>query len=108
MMKIQFLSLAIFVTSVIQGSLCFASVSKGGTAVKTLCLAMPPGSDDPTKVWYAGFADAVQNVLTNSPLNEGKKALVKSLAGEYDEAAIKAKLNTLIDENSVLMLSFVK
>ena len=48
-------------------------------------LAMCPGGeknndDDPTKVWYAGVADAVQNVLTNSPLNEGKKALVKSLS----------------------------
>ena len=55
-------------------------------------LAMCPGGeknndDDPTKVWYAGVADAVQNVLTNSPLNEGKKALVKSLAGDYDVEA---------------------
>jgi len=66
--------------------------------------------DDPTKVWYAGVANAIQNVLTNSPLNEGKKALVKSLAGEYDEVAVKARLNDLIaDSNSgVLMLSFVK
>jgi len=66
--------------------------------------------DDPTKVWYAGVANAIQNVLTNSPLNEGKKALVKSLAGEYDEVAVKARLNGLIaDSNSgVLMLSFVK
>mmetsp|Transcript_17460 Transcript_17460/g.27191 ORF Transcript_17460/g.27191 Transcript_17460/m.27191 type:complete len:126 (-) Transcript_17460:1267-1644(-) len=66
--------------------------------------------DDPTKVWYAGVANAIQNVLTNSPLNEGKKALVKSLAGEYDVAAVKARLDGLIaDSNSgVLMLSFVK
>ena len=67
---------------------------------------MSNGSDDPTKVWYAGFADKVQNVLTNSPLNEGKKALVRSLAGNYDQAAIQAKINGLIEEKPVLMLSF--
>jgi len=39
-------------------------------------------------------------------LNEGKKALVKSLAGEYDEAVIKSRLDNLIADNSVLMLSF--
>lgn len=73
---------------------------------------MCPGSDnkddDPTKVWYAGLADAIQNVLTNSPLNEGKKALVKSLAGEYDQEAVRAKLDGLIADKPVLMLSFVK
>ena len=63
--------------------------------------------DDPTKVWYAGIADGIQNILTNSPLNEGKKALVRSLAGEYDKDAIRAKLNGYIDNNKVLMLSFV-
>mmetsp|Transcript_26626 Transcript_26626/g.37505 ORF Transcript_26626/g.37505 Transcript_26626/m.37505 type:complete len:118 (-) Transcript_26626:554-907(-) len=65
-------------------------------------------NDDPTKVWYAGLANSIQNVLTNSPLNEGKKALVKALAGEYDEEATRAKLEGLISENEVLMLSFVK
>ena len=64
-------------------------------------------SNDPTKAWYAVIADGIQNVLTNSPLNEAKKALVKSLAGDYDETATKAKLASLIDDNPVLMLSFV-
>jgi hypothetical protein len=41
-------------------------------------------------------------------LNEGKKALVKKLAGEYDEVAIKARMQGLIDDNSVLMFSFIK
>ena len=41
---------------------------------------------------YAEIANAAQNALTNSPLNEGKKAFVKMLAGNYDEAATKAKL----------------
>ena len=64
--------------------------------------------DDPTKVWYAGLANNIQNILTNSPLNEGKKALVRSLAGDYDKSAIQAQLNTYITKNKVLMLSFVK
>ena len=38
--------------------------------------------------------------------NEGKKKLVKSLAGDYDEAAIKARVNGLIADSPVLMLSF--
>jgi glutaredoxin 3 len=39
-------------------------------------------------------------------LNAGKKALVKSFAGDYDAAAIRQRLDTLIAENPVLMLSF--
>lgn len=39
-------------------------------------------------------------------LKGGKVGLVKSLAGEYDEAAIKTKLDGLIKKNPVLMLSF--
>ncbi|KAH8087681.1 protein disulfide oxidoreductase [Aureococcus anophagefferens] len=46
-------------------------------------------AEDPTKVWYAEIANTVQNLLTNSPLNEGKKAVVKMLAGPYDEVAAK-------------------
>ncbi|KAG7368965.1 dithiol-glutaredoxin protein [Nitzschia inconspicua] len=39
-------------------------------------------------------------------LNDGKKALVKSLAGEYDATAIQTRINGLIDDNPVLMFSF--
>mmetsp|Transcript_26101 Transcript_26101/g.80320 ORF Transcript_26101/g.80320 Transcript_26101/m.80320 type:complete len:100 (-) Transcript_26101:390-689(-) len=63
--------------------------------------------DDPTKVWYAELANGIQNLLTNSPLNEGKKAVVKMLAGPYDEAAVNAKLDGLLAE-PVVMLSFTK
>lgn len=38
--------------------------------------------------------------------NEGKKALVKKIAGDYDAAAIRARLDGLIADNPVLMLSF--
>jgi glutaredoxin 3 len=37
---------------------------------------------------------------------EGKKALVKSLAGNYDAKEIRSRIETLIEENAVLMLSF--
>lgn len=63
--------------------------------------------DDPTKVWYAGLANTIQNVLTNnSPLNNAKIALVKNLAGDYDAAAVRAQLDGWIAEKPVLMLSF--
>mmetsp|Transcript_10158 Transcript_10158/g.13214 ORF Transcript_10158/g.13214 Transcript_10158/m.13214 type:complete len:113 (-) Transcript_10158:529-867(-) len=64
--------------------------------------------NDPTKVWYADIANGIQNILTNSPLNEGKKALVRKLAGDYDVAAVQARLKGLIESsnNGVLMLSF--
>lgn len=55
---------------------------------------------------YAGIADAVQNFFTNTPLNEGKKALVKSMAGDYDKEAASAKLRDGIENNAVFMLSF--
>lgn len=57
-------------------------------------------------VWYAPIANAVQNALTNSPLNEGKKAFVKLLAGPYDEAKVRSKLETLTAQDGVVMLSF--
>jgi len=39
-------------------------------------------------------------------IKEGKKALVKSLAGDYDSAAIQARMDGLIENNKVLMFSF--
>jgi len=38
--------------------------------------------------------------------NAGKKAFVKSLAGDYDAIAVRTKIDSLIKDNSVLMLSF--
>ena len=64
-------------------------------------------AEDPTKVWYADLANGVQNLLQNSPLNEGKKAVVKMMAGGYDAQATNAKLDELI-ANPVVMLSFTK
>jgi len=38
--------------------------------------------------------------------DDGKKKLVKSMAGEYDAAVIQDRINLLIDDNPVLMFSF--
>jgi len=38
--------------------------------------------------------------------NEGKKALVRKLAGDYDQGAVRARLDSLIADNPVLFLSF--
>lgn len=39
-------------------------------------------------------------------LNDGKKALVKSFAGDYDSKAVRERIESMIDQNPVLMLSF--
>jgi len=39
-------------------------------------------------------------------LKEGKVGLVKSLAGDYDSAAVRSKIDNLVSENNVLMFSF--
>jgi hypothetical protein len=109
-------ALVVLILGLAQQASCFSlrpnSAFVGRASPSTPTAFMCPDSDnkddDPTKVWYAGLADAIQNVLTNSPLNEGKKALVKSLAGEYDQEAVRAKLDGLIADKPVLMLSFVK
>ena len=54
------------------------------------------------------LSGSMQNFITASPINEGKKMFVKLLAGDYDEAAVKAKLDGLVSSEPVLMLSFTK
>lgn len=39
-------------------------------------------------------------------VKEGKKRLVKSIAGDYDAVAVRGKIDKLISDNPVLMLSF--
>lgn len=60
--------------------------------------------NDPLKSLFAKPQDSLQSFL--NPLKEGKKMLVKSLAGDYNEEATLAKLKGLIDDNRILMLSF--
>lgn len=63
-------------------------------------------SSDPTKTFIASLADNVQQFLTKSSLNNAKIALVKALAGKYDQEAVRSKLNSLIEDEPVLMMSF--
>ena len=83
------------------------SVSAFQAPVSQPARSLARHAEDPTKVWYADLANGVQNLLQNSPLNEGKKAVVKMMAGGYDVAATNAKLDELI-ANPVVMLSFTK
>lgn len=46
--------------------------------------------------------------LSSGPLNEGKIWFAKMQAGEYDEAAVSAKLQSYISNNPVVMFSFSK
>jgi glutaredoxin 3 len=102
----RIVSLILLLAALSQGSYAFAVLPTGVIKGKVAPLAMA-GNEDPTKAWFATIADGIQSLLSNSPLNDAKKALVKSLAGDYDEEATKAKLETLVDKNPVLMLSFV-
>jgi len=43
-------------------------------------------------------------LLKNSPLNQGKKALAKAQAGDYDQAAVRAKIEGLLKDNKVIMV----
>eukprot|EP00775_Hariotina_reticulata_P004876 gene4876-5121_t len=45
-------------------------------------------------------------LLKNSPLNQGKKALAKAQAGDYDQAAVRAKIEGMINDNKVMVFSW--
>jgi glutaredoxin 3 len=81
-------------------------------ALVVIAVAMPPTGYafvHPSLVLTTGKTDpsssATEVGLMNF-LNDGKKALVKSLAGEYDSASIKARIDGLVDNNPVFMFSF--
>lgn len=55
------------------------------------------------------FEDAINSLtvaLKNSPLNQGKKALAKAQAGDYDAAATRAKIEQYIKDNKVMVFSW--
>ena len=47
----------------------------------------------------------IKGIFTN-PVTNAKKALVQSLAGNYDKEQIQNELSTLIQNEPILMLSF--
>ena len=65
-------------------------------------------ADDPTKTPLGLFANALQSAIQNSPIAEGKKMVVRMLAGDFDEAAANAELDRLIASEPVVMFSFPK
>ena len=67
----------------------------------------PPGSAflGPSNVAPTQLKSTTQVHLFDF-LNEGKKALVKKLAGEYDAENIRGRVDTLVTENPVFMFSF--
>lgn len=82
-----------FRSSVVLGALLSWILVAAGEAFQPLNAASSLGRTS-TQLQIFGF------------LNEGKKALVKSLAGEYDQAAIQSRMNGLIETNPVFMFSF--
>ena len=78
------------------------SAYSAASAVLALCLLLSASADaflpsnknhpQSTQLGLFGF------------LKDGKKALVRSLAGDFDEAAIQKRLEGLIANNKVLML----
>ena len=62
-------------------------------------------SDDPTSNPFIQAINTLQETLQNSPVAEFKSKLAKLQAGNYDEAATKARLEAYIAESAV-MFSF--
>uniref|UniRef100_A0A7S2YNQ6 Glutaredoxin domain-containing protein n=1 Tax=Entomoneis paludosa TaxID=265537 RepID=A0A7S2YNQ6_9STRA len=86
-------------------STCFvSSLTRNGSllgrqqALKEL--ANGNGADDFLSQLAGGFEFA------KNPVVEGKNALIKRQAGNYDQGIIRAQLQAFIDENPVAMLSF--
>ncbi len=82
--------------------------TKASTSTRTIIKANN-NDNDPTNNLQSSLANKIQNLFTNfSPLNEGKKKIVQSLAGPYDKTKIQNELKSLIQNEPVLMLSFTK
>merc|ERR1711934_825658 len=65
-------------------------------------------SQDPKDVGGAvgRFISSLTEFAANSPINQGKIALAKAQAGDYDVEATKAELQEIIDGSKVVMFSF--
>ena len=82
------------------------STYSAASAVLALCLLLSASADaflPSNKNHPQGAVGSTQLGLFGF-LKDGKKALVRSLAGDFDEAAIQKRLEGLIANNKVLML----
>lgn len=65
--------------------------------------------NDPTNNLPTSIANTISTIFTNlNPLNNAKKKLVQSLAGDYDKTKYRNELQSLIQNEPLLMLSFTK
>ena len=68
------------------------------------CGAAPEGKES------SSFVENLINGLTvaiqSSPLSEGKKRMAIAQAGQYDEKAVKARMEQYIADNKVMIFSF--
>ena len=85
---------------------CFASPASHG-----MCMATLPRRSAPRRsVIRCSLGENILNSITvainNSPLAQGKAALAKAQAGDYDAVAVKAELERTIASGGVVVYSW--
>jgi glutaredoxin 3 len=106
-----FLGLIILVSSSSSTTAFTPSQRSGGTTTTTTTTTtlMANKEEDPNQTPSAKIANSISKLFTSfNPLNNGKKALVQALAGEYDKEKYASELKGLITNEPLLMLSFTK
>ena len=91
----------------VAASLGFASpvatmrTTAGGTRPAVRMMA-----EDPTGNPFIQAINSFQEAIQNSPAANFKKEFAKMQAGSYDEAQVKARLDSLITDTPCVMFSF--
>ena len=68
--------------------------------------ALRMSATDPTDSPLIGMINTLQEAIQTSPIATFKSKLAKLQAGDYDEASVKAKLDSMIADEPVVMFSF--
>ena len=68
--------------------------------------AVRMASDDPTGSPFIQAINTLQEAIQTSPAAAIKKGLAKMIAGDYDQTAVKAKLDAYINAPGAVMFSF--
>lgn len=55
---------------------------------------------------FQNLINQISEAVTNSPVNNLKKGIAKAQAGDYDEAAIRAKVDSYLNDNPVVVFSW--
>merc|ERR1712023_384336 len=80
-------------------------LSKGASSRSQTPLVLAKSSVD-EQADQNGWINKLTVFLADSPINQGKLWFAKTRAGDYDVEATQAQLQSLINENPVLMFSF--